>query len=176
MLADLREPETILSHPTTRALIDFSQPVGLLLVAILQFITEAENPARILATLRGPAAGGSYLALSHATGDLRPDAAQNAASVYDGATSSVTLRSKAQVETLFDGWELIEPGVVQVPLWRPEGRKPRPKGAGQSLGLLGSRPQDHERIAGLTQPGAALRRPCRSRRRAARYETGRRRL
>jgi hypothetical protein len=127
VLADLREPGAILDHPKTRALIDFGQPTGLLLVAILHFITEAENPARILAALRDALPGGSYLVLSHATADLRPDAAQNAASVYDGTTSSVTLRSKAQVETLFDGWELTEPGVVQVPLWRPEGRKPRPR-------------------------------------------------
>jgi S-adenosyl methyltransferase len=127
VLADVREPEVILAHPKTRALIDFSKPVGLLLVAILHFITEAENPAHILAALRDALAEGSYLVLSHATGDLRPDAAQSAADVYDGATSSVTLRSKAQVEALFDGWELIDPGVVQVPLWRPEGRKPRPK-------------------------------------------------
>ena len=127
VLADLREPEVILEHPKTRALIDFSQPVGLLLVAILHFITDAENPARIVAALRDGLPGGSYLVLSHATGDQRPDAAQSAADVYDGATSTVTLRGKAQVEALFDGWELVEPGVVQVPLWRPEGRKPRPK-------------------------------------------------
>jgi hypothetical protein len=127
VLADLREPEIILDHPKTRALIDFGQPVGLLLVAILHFITEAENPARIVATLRDALPDGSYLTLSHATGDLRPDAAQSAADVYDGATSTVTLRTKEQVEAMFDGWELIEPGVVQVPLWRPEGRKPRPK-------------------------------------------------
>ena len=152
VLADLREPEVILDHPGTRALIDFSQPVGLLLVAILHFITEAENPARILTALRDALPGGSYLVLSHATADLRPDAAQNAASVYDGATSSVTLRSKAQVEALFDGWELIEPGVVQVPLWRPEGRKPRPEGAGQSLGLRGRRPSDHVALSGGWPP------------------------
>jgi hypothetical protein len=47
--------------------------------------------------------------------------------VYHGATSSVTLRSHAQVEALFEGWELVEPGVVQVPLWQPEGKKPRQK-------------------------------------------------
>src|ERR1017187_9888240 len=137
VLADLREPEVILDHPKTRALIDFSEPVGLLLVAILHFITEAENPARILATLREALPEGSYLVLSHATGDLRPDAAQRAAHVYDEATSSVTLRSKAQVESLFDGWELIKPGVVQVPLWRPEARKPRPKALEKAWGYGG---------------------------------------
>jgi hypothetical protein len=121
VLADLREPEVILTHPKTRALIDFGQPVALLLVAILHFI-DTESPARIVATLRDALPPGSYLILSHATGDLRPDAAQSAADVHNGATSSVTLRNKAQVEALFDGWELIEPGVVQVPLWRPEGK------------------------------------------------------
>ena len=146
VLADLREPEVILDHPKTRALIDFGQPVGLLLVAILHFITEVENPSRILATLRNALPEGSYLVVSHATGDLRPDAAQNAASVYDGATSSVTLRNKAQVEALFDGWELIDPGVIQVPLWRPEGRKPRPKELDKAwvYGGAGRKPLPHD--------------------------------
>lgn len=132
VLADLREPEIILGHPKTRALIDFRRPVGLLLVAILHFITEAENPAGIVATLRDALPDGSYLVLSHATGDLRPDAAQSAADVYDGATSSVTLRNKEQVEALFNGWELIDPGVVQVPLWWPEGGKPRARELGKA--------------------------------------------
>jgi hypothetical protein len=142
VLADLRQPAVILDHPKTRALIDFGQPVGLLLVAILHFITEAENPSRILAVLREALPPGSYLVLSHATGDFRPDAAQSAADVYDGATSRVTLRNKAQVEALFDGWELIAPGVVQVPLWRPEGRKPRPKELGKAwiYGGVGRKP------------------------------------
>ena len=116
----------------TRALIDFGEPVGLLVVAIFHFITEAEGPSRILGVLREALPAGSYMVLSHTTGDFRPDAAQSAASVYDGATSTVTLRGKAQVEALFDGWELVEPGVVQVPLWRPEGRKPRPRELGRA--------------------------------------------
>jgi hypothetical protein len=127
VLADLREPQAILDHPTTRTLIDFGEPVGLLVVAIFHFITEAEDPSRILAALREALPPGSCLVLSHATADFRPDAAQSAASVYHGATSSVTLRSHAQVEALFEGWELIEPGVVQVPLWQPEEKKPRQK-------------------------------------------------
>jgi hypothetical protein len=127
VLADLREPQAILEHPTTRALIDFGEPVGLLVVAIFHFIAEAEDPPRILAALREALPAGSCLVLSHATADFRPDAAQSAASVYHGATSSVTLRSHAQVEVLFEGWELVEPGVVEVPLWQPEGKKPRQK-------------------------------------------------
>jgi hypothetical protein len=109
VLADLREPEAILAHPKVRALIDFSQPVALLLVAILHFITGQENPARILAVFRDALPAGSYLALSHATADFRPVAAQQAAAVYDQATSPVTLRTRAQVAAFFDGWDLGTP-------------------------------------------------------------------
>jgi hypothetical protein len=125
ILADLREPEAILAHPKVRALVDVTQPVALLLVAIMHFITGAEDPARILAVFRDALPAGSYLALSHATADFRPAAAHDAAAVYDQATSPVTLRTRAQVAAFFDGWDLIEPGLVQVPLWRPDGRRPR---------------------------------------------------
>jgi S-adenosyl methyltransferase len=127
VLGDLRDPEGILTHPKVRELIDFSRPVALLLVAILHFITDKENPARIIAAFRDALPAGSYLALSHATADFRPAVAQTAAAVYDQATSPVTLRSHAQIAAFFDGWELVEPGLVQVPLWRPDGRQPRPK-------------------------------------------------
>ena len=93
----------------------------------MHFITERENPARILAAFRDALPEGSYLALSHATADFRPVAARHAAAVYDQATSPVTLRTRAQVAALFEGWDMVEPGVVQVPLWRPDGRQPRPK-------------------------------------------------
>lgn len=86
-----------------------------------------EDPARILAAFRDALPAGSYLALSHATGDFRPAAAQQAAAVYDQATSPVTLRTRAQIAAFFDGWHLVKPGLVQVPLWRPDGRPPRPR-------------------------------------------------
>jgi hypothetical protein len=127
VLADLREPEAILAHPKVRVLIDFSQPVALLLVAILHFITGRENPARILAVFRDALPAGSYLVVSHATADFCPVAAQQAAAVYDQATSPVTLRTRAQVAAFFDGWDLVEPGLVQVPRWRPDGKRPRQK-------------------------------------------------
>ena len=127
VLADLRDPEAILAHPKISTLINFSQPVALLLVAILHFITDAEDPARIVAAFRDALPAGSYLALSHATADLRPGAAQQAADVYDQATSAVTLRGHAHVAAFFDGWDLVEPGLVQVPLWRPDGKPPRPR-------------------------------------------------
>jgi S-adenosyl methyltransferase len=142
VLADLREPEKILGHPKVDELIDFGQPVGLLLVAITHFITDDEAPGHIVATLRDALPPGSYLALSHATGDFRTEAAHKAAAVYDNATSTITLRGHAQIEALFDGWDLVEPGVVQLPLWRPDGKPPRPKDLSKIWGYggVGRRP------------------------------------
>jgi hypothetical protein len=127
VLADLRDPGVILAHPSVGALIDLGRPTALLLVAITHFLTDVEDPARIIGAFRDALPSGSYLALSHATGDFRPDAAQNAAAVYDQATSAITLRSHAQIAALFSGWDLVDPGLVQVPLWRPDGKPPRPK-------------------------------------------------
>src|SRR6266542_2407338 len=77
--------------------------------------------------LRDALPPGSYLVLSHATADFRTEAARQAAAVYDQATSTITLRGHAEIEALFDGWDLVEPGLVQLPLWRPDGKPPRPK-------------------------------------------------
>lgn len=124
VLADLRDPAAILAHPTVRQLIDFSQPVALLLIAILHFVRDDEDPAGLVATLRDALPPGSYLALSHVTGDFRSRAASDAMDVYNQATSSVTLRSHNQIAGFFSGWDLVEPGLVQSPLWRPEGELP----------------------------------------------------
>jgi hypothetical protein len=128
VLADLRDPEGILADPKLRTLIDFAQPVALLLVAILHFITEAEHPAQIVATLRDALPPGSYLVLSHGTADFHPPGtAGQAAAAYEHATAPLVLRSLPQVSAFFDGFNLVEPGLVQAPLWRPAGRRPRPK-------------------------------------------------
>jgi hypothetical protein len=128
VLADLREPEAILAHPKVRGMIDFSQPVALLLVAILHFIAEEENPAGIIATLRDALPPGSYLALSHGTTDFHPPGlAGQAAAMYEKATAPLVLRAHQEVSAFFDGFDLVEPGLVQAPLWRPDGKLPRPK-------------------------------------------------
>jgi S-adenosyl methyltransferase len=128
VLADLRDPSAILAHPTVTALIDFSRPVAVLLVAIVHFLTDAEDPAGIIGTLRDALAPGSYLALSHGTADFHPPGtARQAAAAYDTAAAPLVLRGHAQVAAFFVGFDLIEPGLVQAPLWRPDGRPPRPK-------------------------------------------------
>jgi hypothetical protein len=119
--ADLREPEKILAHPTTRELIDFSQPTGLLLAMVLHFISDAEDPWAIVATLRDALAPGSFIVLSHVENESRPEKAQAAEKVYKrSVATSVRLRSRAEILRFFDGFELLDPGLVYIPQWRPD--------------------------------------------------------
>jgi SAM-dependent methyltransferase len=122
-LADVRDTRSILEHPTIGRLIDFDQPVALLLVAVLHFVTDGEDPAGIVATLRDALPAGSFLVLSHGTADFHDLA--DVEKVYDRATATLNNRSHAEVLTFFDGFEVLAPGLVQVPLWRPE-QEPRP--------------------------------------------------
>lgn len=126
LLADLRDPETILANPELRARIDFSQPVGLLLIAILHFITNAERPDEIVAKLRDALPDGSFLALSHATADFHPPGtADDAAAAYRNAAAPLVLRTHPEIAAYFDSFELLEPGLVQAPLWHPDDKAPR---------------------------------------------------
>lgn len=119
--ADLRAPQTILTSPELRRVIDFGRPVGLLLVAILHFIAEADDPAGLVGTYLDALPPGSCLVLSHATGDhMAPDIAEKAtaAATRDGGTFQ--LRNHDQIAAFFDGLEFVEPGLVSVTDWRPE--------------------------------------------------------
>jgi len=128
VLADLRDPGAIVAHPRVREMIDFTQPVAVLLIAIMHFIKDDEDPAAIVATLRDALVPGSFLAVSHATADFHPPGAVGqAVAVYENATAPFVPRSLDQVAAYFDGFDLVEPGLVQAPLWRPDGRRPRPK-------------------------------------------------
>jgi SAM-dependent methyltransferase len=120
--ADVREPEKILAHDTVSRLIDFSQPVGLILMVVLHFISDAEDPWHLLATLRDALAPGSYLVLGHATDEgRRPRTAQATETVYNRSVAThIHLRGSARIERMFDGFELVDPGVVYAARWRPD--------------------------------------------------------
>jgi SAM-dependent methyltransferase len=118
---DLRDPEAILAGPVVTRLIDFSRPVGLLLVAVLHFIPDAEDPWRLVATLRDALAPGSYLVISHATSDDRPEMAQAVEKVYNRSVAgSWSFRLKAEIRRFFDGFDLVEPGLVAGWDWHPD--------------------------------------------------------
>ena len=124
--ADLREPETIVAQAAHT--LDFTQPIAILLLAIVHFIPDADGPAEIVARLASAQAPGSYLALSHLTADLAPDQVTAAIEAYNTqAPVPVTARSHAQVTALFGGLPLLAPGVVPITQWRPPiGQLPRP--------------------------------------------------
>ena len=134
VLADLRDPLAVLDHPDIRRVIDFDRPLALLLVAVVHFVPDAQDPAGIVATLREALPAGSYLVLSHATGDIHEDRREDAAAVYKAATATMNLRSHAQVADFFGDFSLLDPGLVQVPDWRPE--EP-PKRDAPPIGIYG---------------------------------------
>jgi hypothetical protein len=121
--ADVREPDAVLRHPEVGAFLDLTEPVALLLVSILHFVTDAEDPEAIVARYRDALPSGSYLVLSHLVGDINPKA-HDIAKLYDNATARMVLRSRERIERFFDGFELVDPGVVAVPFWRPDGPPP----------------------------------------------------
>ncbi|WP_367321508.1 SAM-dependent methyltransferase [Streptomyces sp. HUAS ZL42] len=120
VLADLRDPRAVLDHPDVRKAIDFDQPLALLLVAVLHFITDAEDPDGILATLRDALPTGSYLVLSHATVDIHDNDREDAVKVYNSATATLNPRPRGRVLDFFGDFTLVDPGLVLVPDWRPE--------------------------------------------------------
>ena len=119
---DLRRPAAILGHPEVTKLLDFSQPVAVLVVAVLHFIPPTDRPEEILRTLRAALAPGSYLVMSQASDDGRTGTGERAEAerVYRRTDNQLWIRSRPELIALFDGFELLDPGVVWVPQWRPE--------------------------------------------------------
>jgi hypothetical protein len=116
--ADLREPERILEGAAR--LLDFSRPVAVMLMAILQHLPEEDDPYRVVATLMAAMPPGSYLALSHPAKDIDAEAmAKMAESLNKMMAEKVTFRDRPAVARFFDGLDLVEPGMVQASKWRP---------------------------------------------------------
>lgn len=119
--ADARDPDQILNHPELRRLLDLSRPAAVLLVALLHFVTDDEQAAGLVGVLRDALAPGSYLAIAHATHESLPrEVIEQSEKLYVRSTNPGKARSRARIETFFNGLELIEPGVVYAPLWQPE--------------------------------------------------------
>lgn len=133
--ADARRPADILAHPAVRDGIDFTEPVALLLVAVLHFVSDPEDPAGIIAALTERMVPGSHLVISHGTLDFHgPD--RVADEVYRKSTAELSLRRHAEIVPFFDGFTMLDPGLVRAPLWRPDG--PPPDAAAlASVGIYG---------------------------------------
>ena len=124
---DLRDPDAVLGHPDLRAMIDFAEPVGLLMTAVMHFVADGSDPWGLVRRYVDATAAGSYLALSHFTADrLPPTQVQAGQAVYDRATENIHPRSRAEIARFFDGLELVpaqqgaEPDVTYAGMWRAE--------------------------------------------------------
>jgi hypothetical protein len=119
--ADIRNPEAILNAPKAKELLDFTKPIAMMVVSLLHFIPDSDRPEEILERLKAVLPVGSALILSHATRDFTPPEV-TAAVLKTYATAGVSLSSRSHAEVLryFDGWELVEPGVVPVNEWRTD--------------------------------------------------------
>lgn len=116
--SDLRIPRNMIVHPNLLRLIDFDKPVAVLMLASLHYVSDAEYPQAMLELWRETMQPGSYLAISHGTADgLQPDTASAVQDVYKAASAPLVPRTHAQVESFFKGFELVEPGVVDINLW-----------------------------------------------------------
>ncbi|MFF0611315.1 SAM-dependent methyltransferase [Nocardia tengchongensis] len=136
--ADLREPEALLAQARETGIIDFDQPVGILLIAVLHLMGDEYAPAEKVAALHAAAPAGSYVAISHLTSATRPDdAAKLVENSRDVSRIGLRFRTRDEITALFGAWQLIEPGVVELPLWRPESDRDQHETPGRSLGLAG---------------------------------------
>ncbi|MFJ6984538.1 MULTISPECIES: SAM-dependent methyltransferase [unclassified Streptomyces] len=116
--ADVREPEKILQEAS--AVLDFTRPVGLSLVALLHFISDEYRPHDLVRQLLDPLPAGSHLMLSHVTGDFDPEGWAKAVEIYRRSNVPAQVRSRAEFATFFDGLDLVAPGVQVATRWHPE--------------------------------------------------------
>ncbi|MEU4802591.1 SAM-dependent methyltransferase [Actinosynnema sp. NPDC023587] len=117
---DLTDPDAVLAAARRTGLLDLAEPLGLLTVGVLHFVAPEDDPAGVLAAYRDAVAPGSGLALSQFTADLQPVEMAGIVEVMKKSTNPVHPRSLAEITEFFAGFEIVEPGVVPLPLWRPE--------------------------------------------------------
>lgn len=118
--ADLRDIDAILGSAELQRTLDLGRPVGLLLIAVMHFIPDEDDPWALAARLLAALPSGSYLALSHLTGDFDPAAWAGVVAVYRRSGVTMQVRPKPDVARFFAGLDLIDPGVVSLPRWRPD--------------------------------------------------------
>jgi hypothetical protein len=118
---DLRDPERVLANPELRAVLDLDRPVALLLVAVLHFVPDTDDPHSLVSRFGAALPPGSHLVISHGTSESRPDDAEKGLPLYEKTRTPGTPRTHAEVRRLFDGFDLVDPGVVWAPEWRPDG-------------------------------------------------------
>ncbi|MBO0840931.1 MAG: SAM-dependent methyltransferase [Sciscionella sp.] len=142
--ADLRDPAAVLDSPITARLLDFDRPIAVMIVAVIQFIGDADRPGELLAQYRDRLTSGSYLTLSNLSSDEVPPewkaAGDKVVELYKHTTNPLFLRTREEFTAFFTGFELVEPGVVWEPQWRPDEPVPADPSRSMCLGGVGRKP------------------------------------
>ncbi|MBF8186941.1 SAM-dependent methyltransferase [Nonomuraea sp. K274] len=124
--ADMRRPADVLGHPETVKLIDFSEPVGVLMIAMLHFLTMAERGS-VMGQLRDALPSGSYLAMTHVTTDGKSaDAVAQIEAAYAPTPTPIYFRERADIMRFFDGFDVVAPGLVTIDVWHLDPSDPAP--------------------------------------------------
>ncbi|MGH3588931.1 MAG: SAM-dependent methyltransferase [Pseudonocardia sp.] len=142
---DIRDVDAVLSAPGTRRLLDLDRPVAVLLLGVLHFVPDSDDPAGIVGRLRDAIGPGSYLALVNVTHEDQPPEVIEAQKLAGRTGTPIHLRSRAELLAQFAGLSLVEPGLVHLPLWRPDApldRDARPERFGALAGV-GARDPAH---------------------------------
>jgi hypothetical protein len=121
--ADLRSPEQIFDDDALQSLIDLTRPVALLLVAVLHFVSDEDDPYGLVARLCARLPQGSYLAISHASSDGQPELAASHQQLYQRTPTPMTMRTGEEIKRFFSGTRLVSPGLVPISRWRPDDEK-----------------------------------------------------
>ncbi len=135
---DLRNPWDVIDAPETARLIDWSRPVAVLMVAVLHFVRDEDDPKDIVTTFRDHMAPGSYLVVSHISPGENPENAEEAAHAWDGTRSPARLRMPAEIDGWFVGFDMVGPGLVTTAEWGT--LKPAPRGQAVMLAGVGRVP------------------------------------
>ncbi len=138
--ADIREPEKILADPEVERTLDLGQPVALMLVAILMLFGDDEDPQGWVRTLVEALPSGSYVAVTHPTADFNPGEMSGAVDAAKHAGINLVPRGQAGVAAFLDGLEVVDPGVVPVLAWRPEGGEPENPRSAYYYAAVGRKP------------------------------------
>ncbi len=118
---DAHQPDQILNRPEVQSLIDFSRPAAVLFLGMLQYVPEDDQAYNAVSTFRRALASGSYIAISHGLRDTAPECTEQVQELSARTPTPSNYRTRPQVQQFFERLELVEPGLVYIPLWRPEG-------------------------------------------------------
>lgn len=134
---DLTEPDLILTHSETRRVLDFSRPIALLLVSMLHFVTSDRAAYQAVAHLRGTLPAGSYLVITHGTFEnADAEQLQKATELYKRSANPLRVRTRAEIAAFFDTWQLVDPGLVWIPEWHPDGSEDFFRDTPEQSGIL----------------------------------------